>query len=161
MGWFEKHLDSGPQNWKQYTGSLLLFNMLLFVFGYLVLMLQPWMPLNPDGKGMLFPSTIFHSVISFMTNTNLQHYAGDVNLSNFSQIFFCIANMFLSASVGLCALTAIIRAFQGNSSLGNYFVDMWRVVVYMFIPVALIFGLIFLQQGSPMTFKSSHQNLDT
>ncbi len=157
LGWFEKHLDSGPQNWKQYTGSLLFFNMLLFVFGYLVLMLQPWMPLNPDGKGMLFPSTIFHSVISFMTNTNLQHYAGDVNLSNFSQIFFCIANMFLSASVGLCALTAIIRAFQGSSSLGNYFVDMWRVVVYMFIPAALIFGLIFMQQGSPMTFKSSHQ----
>ncbi len=157
LNWFEKHLDSGPQNWKQYTGSLLLFNMLLFVFGYLVLALQPWMPLNPDGKGMLFPSAIFHSVISFMTNTNLQHYAGDVHLSNFSQIFFCIANMFLSASVGLCALTAIIRAFRGGPSIGNYFVDMWRVVVYMFVPIALIFGLIFLQQGSPMTFKSSHQ----
>ena len=53
--WFEKRLDSGPQNWKQYTGSLLIFNTVLFVFGYLVLALQPWMPLNPDGKGMLFP----------------------------------------------------------------------------------------------------------
>src|SRR5208337_5362157 len=125
LGLFEKRLDSGPQNWKQYVGSLLIFNTVLFVFGYLVLALQPWLPLNQDGKGMLFPTTIF-SVISFMTNTNLQHYSGDVHLSNFSQIFFCIANMFLSASVGLCALTAIIRAFQGNSSLGNYFVDMWR-----------------------------------
>jgi len=157
LGWFEKRLDSGPQNWKQYTGSLLVFNVVLFVFGYLVLALQPWMPLNPDGKGMLFPTTIFNSVISFMTNTNLQHYAGDVHLSNFSQIFFCIYNMFLSAAVGFCALVAIIRAFRGKSSLGNYFVDMWRVVVYMFAPAALLFSLIFMTQGSPMTFKSSYQ----
>ena len=91
FGWFEKHLDSGPQNWKQYAGSLLVFNTLLFVFGYLVLMLQQWMPLNPDSRVMLAPSTIFNSVISFMTNTNLQHYSGDQHLSNFSQIFFCIS----------------------------------------------------------------------
>src|SRR5271157_2663236 len=82
--WFEKHLDSGAQNWKQYAGALILFNTILFIFGYLVLALQPWMPLNPDGKGMLFPSAIFNSVISFMTNTNLQHYSGDQHLSNFS-----------------------------------------------------------------------------
>ncbi len=157
LGWFEKSLDSGPQDWKQYTGSLLIFNTVLFIFGYLVLALQPVMPLNPDGKGMLFPSTIFNSVISFMTNTNLQHYAGDVHLSNFSQIFFCIANMFISASVGFCALVAIIRAFRGDSSLGNYFVDMWRVLVYMFVPAALLFGFIFVWQGSPMTLKSSYQ----
>jgi potassium-transporting ATPase potassium-binding subunit len=157
LGWFEKRLDSGTQNWKQYTGSLLIFNTVLFVFGYLVLTLQPWMPLNQDGKGMLFPSTIFNSVVSFMTNTNLQHYSGDVHLSNFSQIFFCIANMFLSASIGFCALVAMIRAFRGESSLGNFFVDMWRVVIYMFVPAALIFGLIFLHEGSPMTLQSSYQ----
>ena len=157
LSWFEKRLDSGPQNWKQYTGALLVFNMVLFVFGYLVLAVQPWMPLNPDGKGMLFPSTIFNSVISFMTNTNIQHYSGDVHLSNFSQIFFCIYNMFLSASVGFCALVAIIRAFRGESTLGNYFVDMWRVLVYMFLPAALIFGIIFMSQGSPMTLRSSYQ----
>ena len=93
LGWFEKRLDSGPQNWKQYTASLLIFNTLLFVFGYLVLALQPWMPLNPDGKTMLAPSTIFNSVVSFMTNTDLQHYSGDQHLSNFSQIFFGIANL--------------------------------------------------------------------
>ena len=160
LGWFEKRLDSGPQNWKQYAGSLLIFNTVLFVFGYLVLALQPWMPLNPDGKTMLAPSAIFNSVVSFMTNTNLQHYSGDQHLSNFSQIFFCIANMFLSAAIGLCALVAIIRAFRGDSSLGNYFVDMWRVVVYMFVPVAFVFALIFLVQGSPMTFKSSYQVSD-
>jgi potassium-transporting ATPase potassium-binding subunit len=157
FGWFEKRLDSGPQDWKQYTGSLLIFNTILFIFGFLVLALQPWTPLNPDGKTMLAPSTIFNSVVSFMTNTNLQHYAGDQHLSNFSQIFFCIANMFLSAAIGLCALTAIIRALRSSSTLGNFFVDMWRVLVYMFVPAAFIIGLIFITQGSPMTFQSSLQ----
>ncbi|MGD0237365.1 MAG: potassium-transporting ATPase subunit KdpA, partial [Syntrophorhabdales bacterium] len=125
--------------------------------GYLVLALQPWMPLNPDGKGMLFPSAIFNSVISFMTNTNLQHYSGDQHLSNFSQIFFCIWNMFVSAAVGFSALVAIIRALRGEAKLGNYFVDMWRIVVYMFAPIALIIAFIFMVQGGPMTLKSSYQ----
>jgi potassium-transporting ATPase potassium-binding subunit len=157
LGWFEKRLDSGPQNWKQYTSSLLIFNAFMFVFAYLVLALQPWMPLNPDGKGMLFPTTIFNSVVSFITNTNLQHYAGDVHFSNFSQIFFDIFNMFVSAAVGFSALVAIIRALRSDSSLGNYFVDMWRIVVYTFAPIAFIIALIFLVQGSPMTLKSSYQ----
>ncbi len=155
--WFEKSLDSGPQNWMQYTGSLLLFNTILFVYGYIVLALQPYTPLNPDGKTLLSPTTIFHSVSSFMTNTDLQHYAGEVNLSNFSQIFFCIANLFLSAAIGLSALTAITRALRGDPLLGNFFVDMWRVVVYMFVPIAFVIALIFLQQGSPMTFETFHQ----
>jgi len=157
FGWFEKRLDSGHQNWKQYVGSLLIFNTLLFVFGFLVLALQQWMPLNPDGKVMLAPSAIFNSVISFMTNTDLQHYAGDQHLSNFSQIFFGIANLFISAAIGLCALVAIIRALRGDSALGNFFLDMWRVLVYMFVPVASVVALFFLVQGSPMTLKSSYQ----
>src|ERR1700674_3476447 len=98
FGWFEKHLDSGPQNWKQYTVALLVFNAVLFVYGYIVLSLQPVMPLNPRGLGMLAPTTIFHTVLSFITNTNMQHYSADVAFSNFSQIFFCIANFFLSAA---------------------------------------------------------------
>jgi len=94
FGWFEKHLDSGAQNWKQYTVALLVFNSVLFVYGYIVLSVQPWMPLNPRGLGMLAPSTIFNTVISFITNTNIQHYSGDVAFSNFTQIFFCVAMFF-------------------------------------------------------------------
>jgi K+-transporting ATPase ATPase A chain len=156
LGWFERRLDSAPQNWKQYTVSLLLFNTLLFVYGYVVLSLQPWMPLNPDGKGMVFPTTIFQAVTSFMTNTDLQHYSGEQVLSNFSQIFFGIAMLFMSAAVGLSALTAIIRLFRGESKIGNFFVDMWRVAVYMFVPVCLVISLVFICQGSPMTFRTSH-----
>jgi potassium-transporting ATPase potassium-binding subunit len=155
--WIEARLDSGPQNWKQYTASLLLFNTVLFVFGFIVLMIQPWMPLNSLGRGMLAPTTIFHSVVSFITNTDLQHYSGDQHFSNFSQIFFCITNFFLSASIGFCGLTAIIRAFRGESKIGNFFVDMWRVVMYTFLPIAFLLSIVFLQQGSPMTFDSAHQ----
>jgi K+-transporting ATPase ATPase A chain len=157
LRWFEKRLNSGPQNWKQYTIALLIFNTVLFIYGYIVLSLQPWMPLNPRGLGILAPSTIFNTVISFITNTNIQHYSGDVAFSNFSQIFFCIANFFLSASVGLCALAAIIRALRGDLALGNFFVDMWRVVVYMFLPAAFVISLVFLAQGMPMTYQNDYQ----
>src|SRR5260221_1891650 len=155
--WIEARLSSGPQNWKQYTGALLLFNTVLFVFGFIVLSFQPFFPLNGLGRGMLAPTTIFHSVVSFMTNTDLQHYSGDQHFSNFSQIFFCLTNFFLSASIGFCGLTAIIRAFRGESKLGNFFVDMWRVVIYAFLPAAFLLSLVFLQQGSPMTFDAAQQ----
>ncbi len=155
--WFEQKLDSGPQDWKQYTAALLIFNTVLFVYGFIVLCLQPIAPLNPRGLGILAPSTIFMTVCSFITNTNLQHYSGDQHLSNFSQIFFIITMMFVSASVGFCALTAIIRAFRGEAKVGNFFVDMWRVIVYTFLPVAFVIGLLFIHQGMPMTFASTYQ----
>ncbi len=153
----ELALDSGPQTWKQYTAALLIFNTVLFVFGFLVLALQPWMPLNDLGRGALAPSTIFHTVVSFMTNTDVQHYSGDQHFSIFSQIVFGVANFFLSASIGFCALTAIIRAVRGGPTVGNFFVDMWRVVAYMFLPIAFVLSLVWVQQGSPMTFKGAYQ----
>ncbi len=130
FGWVEKRLDTGPMNWKQYAAALLIFNTVLFVWGFIVLSVQALMPLNDLHRGMLFPTTIFNSVVSFVTNTNLQHYSGDQHFSTFSQIFFCVANYFLSASVGFCSLAAIIRLFRKDPSAGNYFVDMWRVVIY-------------------------------
>jgi potassium-transporting ATPase potassium-binding subunit len=154
LAWFEKRLDSGQQTWKQYVGAMLAFTAVLFIYGYLVLCLQPIAPLNPLARGILAPSTIFNTVISFMTNTNLQHYAGDQHLSNFSQIFFILPNMFLSASIGFCALTAIIRAFRSEKTMGNFFVDMWRVAIYIYLPASLIIGAIFIHEGMPMTFQS-------
>jgi potassium-transporting ATPase potassium-binding subunit len=155
LRWFEGLVDTGPQDWKQYVLAMLAFTVGLFVFGFVVLCLQPYAPLNPRGLGWLEPTTIFNTVISFMTNTNLQHYAGETALSNFSQTFFILPNMFLSASIGFCALAAIIRAFRGEATVGNFFVDMWRVAMYIYVPVALVFGVIFMQQGMPMTFAST------
>ncbi|MBV8894107.1 MAG: potassium-transporting ATPase subunit KdpA [Acidobacteria bacterium] len=101
LAWIEQRLDTGPQTWKQYAAALLIFNIVMFLYGFVVLAVQPFAPLNPRGLGMLAPTTIFNSVISFMTNTNLQHYAGEVNFSNWSQIFFVIFNQYVSAAVVL------------------------------------------------------------
>ncbi|MGA2617301.1 MAG: potassium-transporting ATPase subunit KdpA [Thermoguttaceae bacterium] len=155
LRWIESRLDTGPQNWKQYAVSMLLFNLLMFVFGFCVLALQPMLDfgLNPEHKGMLAPTTIFNSVISFLTNTNLQHYSGEQHLSYFSQIFFVIWNMFLSASVGFCGLVAIIRALRSDPHMGNYYLDMWRVCAYTFVPASLVMGVLLLADGVPMTLE--------
>ncbi len=157
LRWIENRLNSGPQNWKVYTITLLIFSTILFIFSFVILSLQPWMPLNPDGKVLLAPSTIFNSAASFITNTDLQHYAGETQLSNFSQIFFCISNQFISPAIGFCAIAVIIRSLRNDASCGNFFLDIWRVVVYVLVPFALIFGILFIQQGAPMTFESSYQ----
>ena len=159
LRWIEARLDTGPQSWKQYALAMLMFNTLMFVFGFAVLSAQKFsfMPLNPDGKGMLAPTTIFNSVISFLTNTNLQHYSGEQHLSYFSQLFFVCWNMFLSASVGFCGLAAIIRALRSDSHMGNYYLDMWRVCAYTFVPASLIMGVLLLADGVPMTMKGAAQ----
>src|SRR5436190_13015786 len=83
----ERWIDTGPQNWKQFTVAMLLFNVAVWLVGFGVLATQPYHPefLNPDHKGMLAPSTIFNTAASFLSNTNLQHYAGEVHLSYGSQ----------------------------------------------------------------------------
>ena len=142
LKWFEERLDTGPQSWKQYTVALLLFNTMAFVVGYAVLQLQAFLPLNPDSRGTLSATTVFNTVTSFMTNTNLQHYSGDQHLSHFSQVGFILWNMFTSAAVGFCVLAAIIRGLRGDSHMGNYYKDMWRVIVYAFIPVSITFSAL-------------------
>ncbi|HEV3257870.1 MAG TPA: potassium-transporting ATPase subunit KdpA, partial [Gemmataceae bacterium] len=157
LRWFELRLDTGAQNWKQYTVSMLLFNTVMFAFGFAVLAFQQYLPLNPEGKKALGPTTIFNTTISFLTNTNLQHIAGEQHLSYFSQIFFVVWNMFLSASVGFCAFAAIIRALRSDKHMGNYYLDMWRVFVYMFLPLSLVTGVVLMADGVPMTLKPAEQ----
>jgi K+-transporting ATPase ATPase A chain len=158
LRWIEQRVDTGPQkSWKQYTLALLLFSTVMFVVGYVLLACQPLFPLNPSGMKMLSPSTIFNTVTSFMTNTNLQHYSGDQHLSYFSQLTFILWNMFVSASVGFCSLAAIIRALRGDSHMGNFYLDMWRVIVYTFLPCSLIMALPLLAAGMPMTLEPSAQ----
>ncbi len=161
LRWLEARVNTGPQHWKVYTASLLLLNTLMFVFGYLVLTLQPYLPFNsnlgPNAHEPLAPGTIFNTTISFLTNTNLQDYSGEVHFSYFSQIFFVIWNMFLSASVGVCALSGIIRALRGDKTIGNYYLDMWRSVVYLFLPLAFLTSIPLLAAGVPMTMNDYAQ----
>jgi K+-transporting ATPase ATPase A chain len=152
LRWVEGRLDTGPQSWKQYAVSLLLFNTVLFVVGFVILAAQrPATPLNPDDKGALAPTTIFNTVSSFVTNTNLQHYSGEQHLSYLSQVLFVIWLMFVSAAVGLSALAAIIRGLRGDAHMGNFYVDMWRVVVYALLPGSLLMGVLLMISGVPMT----------
>jgi K+-transporting ATPase ATPase A chain len=155
LRWIEARLDTGKQNWKEYAVTLLLFNTVLFVAGYVVLALQPWLPLNPDHKGMLAPTTIFNTVISFQSNTSLQHYAGEQCLSYFSQLTAILWNMFLGGATGLCALAAVIRGLRGDAHLGNYYLDAWRLLVYAILPISVIFAVLFLAAGVPMTFRGA------
>lgn len=153
LHWIEQRVDTGPQNWKQYVVALLIFNTVMFLFGFVVLATQPYHPafLNPDGMKMLAPTTIFNTVTSFLTNTNLQHIAGEQHLSYFSQLFMILWNMFVSAAVGFCALVAIIRGLRGDKHMGNYYLDMWRGVVYVFLPFSLLMGVLLIPAGVPMT----------
>jgi K+-transporting ATPase ATPase A chain len=155
MHWLEQRLNTGAQNWKQYALSLLLFNTLMFLFGFVILSMQSVAPLNPDDKGMLAPTTIFNTVSSFLTNTNLQHYSGEVHLSYWSQIAFVVWNMFVSAAVGFCTLAAITRGLRGDKHMGNYYLDMWRVVAYVFVPASLLGGVLLMAAGVPMTFDKA------
>ncbi|HYV36825.1 MAG TPA: potassium-transporting ATPase subunit KdpA, partial [Gemmataceae bacterium] len=155
LQWLEQCLDTGPQTWKQYAVSLLLFNTVMFVFAFVVLTLQAQAPLNPEDQKTLSPTTIFNTACSFVTNTNLQHYSGEQHLSYFSQLLAIIWLMFVSAAVGFSALTAVIRGLRGDAHMGNYYVDMWRAVVYVFLPSSLIMGVLFLLTGIPMTFDGA------
>src|SRR6476620_10706152 len=140
----ERLLFTGQQDWKQYCFAMLRSNGLIFLFGYAVLATQPWHPafLNPDHKGMLSPSTIFNTACSFLTNTNLQHYAGEVHLSHGSQLFAIMYKQFLTPIIGLAALLAMVRALRGDRELGNFYLDLWRGVAYLFVPLSLVVAFL-------------------
>jgi K+-transporting ATPase ATPase A chain len=155
--WLEQRFDTGPQSWKQYALSLLIFNTLMFVVAFVFLAVQPVAPLNPDQKKMLAPTTIFNTAASFLTNTNLQHYSGEQHLSYFSQMTAILWSMFVSASVGFGALSALVRGLRGDTHMGNFCLDLWRAVVYVFLPASIIMGVLLLAAGVPMTFEGAAQ----
>ncbi len=109
---------------------------------------------TPESKPIdttLGPTTIFNTVASFLSNTNLQHYAGEVHMSYFTQLFFVCWMQFLSPAIGLAALLAIIRGLRGDKHMGNFYVDVWRSVVYVFLPLAFVLAVLLIASGMPMT----------
>lgn len=151
LRWVEGRIDTGPQNWKQYAVSLLLWNVLTFVVGFLIMQFQAYLPLNPDNKGTLSPTTVFNTLCSFLSNTNLQHYSGEVHLSYFSQIFVICWKQFHTPAIGLAALLAMTRGLRGDKDMGNFYVDLWRCTVYILLPAAFIVALLLMLGGMPMT----------
>ena len=153
--WFERWIDTGPQKARQYCLSMLYLSMIAFFCGFAVLAYQPHLPLNPDGKGNLSPSTIFNTASSFLTNTNLQHYAGEQHLSYFSQLFFITWKQFVTPAIGLAALLAVIRGLRGDEHMGNLYLDVWRGVLYVLIPLSLILAILLIAAGMPMTLEGA------
>ncbi|SFB54045.1 K+-transporting ATPase ATPase A chain [Rhizobium sp. NFR07] len=142
------------QDWKRYVVSLLGFNVVLFVVVFAILALQQYLPLNPDGKEALDPSLIFNTAVSFTTNTNLQHYSGEVAMSYLTQLAGLMWLQFVSAAVGIAALAALARGLAGRK-LGNFFVDVQRATFLVLLPAAFVVAVLLLLTGVPMTFSGS------
>ena len=117
-------------DWKRYAGTLVGTNLVMILLGYLILRLQSLLFLNPNGIGSMDPSLSFNTIISFMTNTNLQHYAGETGLSYLSQMLVIIFMMFVSAASGYAACIAFIRGLAGRTSdqVGNFYSDLVRII---------------------------------
>ncbi|HMP71280.1 MAG TPA: potassium-transporting ATPase subunit KdpA [Pirellulaceae bacterium] len=143
------------QTWTQYCRSMLAFNLLMFVFTYCVLTTQQWLPLNPDGKVNLEPSLAFNTAASFTSNTNLQHYSGEQSLSYFSQIFALMWLQFVSAATGIAAVTALSRGLAGKVEIGNFYRDLWRAAGLILLPLAIVFALLLVLCGMPMTWEGA------
>ncbi len=142
------------QDWKHYSTSLLVSNLVMWLTTFAIVSLQHVLPLNPDGIGPMEPMLAFNTISSFTTNTNLQHYSGETGLSYFSQMFVVTFLQFVTAATGVAAGIAVMRGLGGNrlTRLGNFYVDCTRATVRLFLPLALAVGVVLLSQGTPATF---------
>lgn len=141
------------QSWQKYVGSLLGVNVAIMILVYIVLRFQGSLPLNPDNMVGLTPDLSFHTAISFLTNTNQQHYGGDASLSYLSQMMLVFA-MFVGPTTGLVALIALIRGLIGKK-IGNFFVDLTRGIVRIYLPICIILTVIYIGLGMPQTFEGA------
>lgn len=144
-------------NWKHYALALIGTNGVMIAIGYLILRIQSIALFNPNGIGGMEPSLSFNTIISFMTNTNLQHYSGESGLSYMSQMLVITFMMFVSASSGYAACVAFIRGLAGKTkkNVGNFFVDLVRITTRVLLPLSLIGGLLLVWQGVPQNFNGN------
>ena len=144
-------------NWKQYAMALIGTNAVMIAIGYIILRIQSLPLLNPNGIEGMEPTLAFNTIISFMTNTNLQHYSGESGLSYLSQMLVIIFMMFASAASGYAACVAFIRGLAGKTkdNVGNFFADLVRITTRVLLPFSLIGGLLLVWQGVPQNFSEN------
>jgi potassium-transporting ATPase potassium-binding subunit len=150
--------DGTEQHWTQYTASLLAFSLVGFVFTYAFQRFQGILPLNPAGFAakQATPDLSFNTAVSFMTNTNWQSYGGETTLSYFVQMVALTVQNFVSAAAGMCVAIALIRGFARRqvNTIGNFWVDLVRGIVYILLPLALIGALLLCSQGVIQNFST-------
>jgi K+-transporting ATPase ATPase A chain len=141
--------------WTSYAFAVVAFSLVSFLYLYVLLRVQAYLPLNPQGFGNLAPDLAWNTAISFMTNTNWQFYSGESTMSYLSQMAGLGWHMFVSAGTGIALAIALMRglARRSASTIGNFWVDLTRAVLYVLLPIALVGSLLLVWQGVPQNFS--------
>ena len=142
--------------WLQYALAILLFNGLGVLVVYAMQRLQFWLPLNPQAMANLSPDSSFNTAISFVTNTNWQGYSGEQAMSYLTQMLALAVQNFFSAATGIVVVIALIRGFARHSikGIGNAWVDLTRVTLWILLPLSFVFAVFFVQQGVVQNFDA-------
>ncbi|WP_412754640.1 potassium-transporting ATPase subunit KdpA [Legionella donaldsonii] len=142
-------------DWKRYLSAMLVFNLFGLLAVYLIQRLQAYLPLNPQQFIAPSPHLAFNTAASFATNTNWQSYGGETTMSYLTQMLALTSQNFLSAATGMSLLIALIRGITGNETkhLGNFWVDTVRAILYILLPLSLLFAVILVSQGVIQNFK--------
>jgi K+-transporting ATPase ATPase A chain len=145
------------QGWLVYTLCMLAFTAGCFVLLYAILRLQNVLPLNPQGFDAVPPDLAFNTAVSFITNANWQAYAGETTMSHLTQMLGLTANNFLDAAVATALVIAVIRGIArgGTKTIGNFWVDLTRATLYLYLPLSIVVALVFVAMGVPQTLQAS------
>ena len=143
------------QSWKRYAGSVIIFSAVSVAVTYLLLRVQGSLPLNPQHQKAVTPALALNTSSSFVTNTNWQNYGGETTMSYFSQIAALTVQQFVTPAVGIAIAIALVRGFSRRQSptIGNFWVDITRGVLYILLPIAFVAGLIFVGEGAVQTLS--------
>jgi K+-transporting ATPase ATPase A chain len=145
----------GEQTWQRYATSVIMFSAVALLFGYAIFRLQGHLPFNPQHFPAVRSDTAWNTVVSFVTNTNWQAYAGETTMSYLSQMGVLALQNFLSAAVGIAVAIALIRGFarKGSKTIGNFWVDFVRSTLYVLLPIAFVAAIVFIGQGALQTLS--------
>jgi K+-transporting ATPase ATPase A chain len=143
------------QDWKGYAMSVLTFSLVSMVFTYLILRLQYFLPLNPQGFNGVSGDLSFNTAASFTTNTNWQNYTGESTMSYLSQMVGLASHNFFSAAAGIAIAAALVRGIARDkaATLGNFWCDLTRTCLYLLLPLCLVFALFLVSQGIIQNFS--------
>ena len=143
-------------NWKTYMIQLLTFNLIGFLFVFLIQLTQVWLPLNPAGLANVTWHSAFNTAVSFMTNTNWQGYAGETTMSYLVQMVALTVQNFVSAATGIAVLLALIRGLSRKTTvlLGNFWTDLTRSTLYVLLPLSILFSIVLVGQGVIQNFNA-------
>jgi K+-transporting ATPase ATPase A chain len=143
-------------DWKSYAVAMLLFNLAGLLAVYALQRLQGVLPLNPEKLGGVSPDSSFNTAVSFATNTNWQGYGGETTMSYLTQMLGLTVQNFVSAAVGMATLAAFIRGLARRSAktIGNFWVDLTRTILYILLPLSLVLAVALVSQGVVQTFSA-------